>query len=477
MSPPLQIILPPKQRNQTDFRAPPPSPIGNNRKSTTFILPQQSQTDFRAPPPSPIGNNRKSTTFILPQQSQTDFRAPPPSPIGNNDTNRKSTFINENELNEFLERSLQVPDLILPTNRVFPREILSTKKPPEIDYNSLTSSTRFDSKVLESISVIGCFQLLNHGIPNDLIESVLSDSVGVFGISKEYKSILSRNSGKPYGFEEFSGGGGGGDDETETSEEFVWCRDSRLNILMEVFWSDGYLNFSQKLENLSTEIQKIATKILRVILESNTLIRRELAKENTDLTNKDGLVCCMYKHCKNMNLDTGNARLCENSLKSDVIQMLVKGSDYSHALSVHVFDASSSDFNLYSKKGWVSFCPSRNALVVTVGDQIQAWSVGQYKHVIGRPLFQQKVENRVSLAFHYSPPTISTAEKFPPTETKSISLRRQLRLAIFFTLFYHFVLSNFSLAIFFTLFYHFTLSNFSLAIFFTLFYHFILGNF
>ncbi|RZC51375.1 hypothetical protein C5167_019795 [Papaver somniferum] len=447
MSPSLQIILPPKQRNQADFRAPPPSPIGNNRKSTTFILPQQNQTDFRAPPPSPIGNN---------------------------DTNRKSTFVNENELNEFLERSLQVPDLVLPINRVFPREILSTKKPPEIDYNSLTSSTQFDSKVLESISVIGCFQLLNHGISNDLIQSVLNDSVGVFGVSKEYKSILSRNSGKPYGFEEFSGGG---DEETETSEEFVWCRDSGLNMLMEVFWSDGYLNFSQKLENLSTEIQKIATKILRVLSESNTLIRRELAKENTNLTDKDGLICCMHKHCKNINLDTGNARLCENSLKSDVIRMLVKGSDYSHALSVHVFDASSSDFNLYSKKGWVSFCPSRNALVVTVGDQIQAWSVGQYKHVIGRPLFQRKAENRVSMAFHYSPSTISAAEKFPSTEINSITLRQQCRLAIFFILFYHFIPSNFRLGIFFTLFYHFTLSNFSLAIFFTIFYHFILGNF
>ncbi|KAI3845138.1 hypothetical protein MKX03_019805 [Papaver bracteatum] len=447
MSPSLQIILPPKQRNQADFRAPPPSPIGNSRKSTTFILPQENQTDFRAPPPSPIGNN---------------------------DTNRKSTFVNENELNEFLERSLQVPDLILPINRVFPREILSTKKPPEIDYNSLTSSTQFNSKVLESISVIGCFQLLNHGIPNDLIESVLNDSVGVFGITKEYKSILSRNSGKPYGFEEFSAGGY---EEMETSEEFAWCRDSRLNILMEVFWSDGYLNFRQKLENLSTEIQKIAAKILRVLSESNTLICEELAKENTNLTDKDGLVCCMYKHCKNMNLDTGNARLCENSLKSDVIRMLVKGSDYSHALSVHVFDASSSDFNLYSKKGWVSFCPTRNALVVTVGDQIQAWSVGQYRHVIGRPLFTGKAENRVSMAFHYSPPTISSEEKSSSTKLSSISLRQQFRLAIFFTLFYHFVLGNFSLAIFFTLFYHFSLSNFSLAIFFTLFYHFILGNF
>ncbi|KAI3935813.1 hypothetical protein MKX01_032997 [Papaver californicum] len=411
MSPSLQIILPPQQqRNETDFRAPPPSPIGNNEA------------------------NRKST-FILPQQNQTDFRAPPPSPIGN-EAKRKSTFINENELNQFLEHSLQVPDLILPVNRIFPREILSTQKPPEIDFSSLTSSTQFDSKVLESISVIGCFQLLNHGISSDLIESVLNGSVGVFGIPKEYKSILSRNSGKPYGFEEFYGGG----DEMETSEEFVWCKDSRLNILMEVFWSDGYLNFSQKLENLSTEIQKIATKILRVLSESNTLIRRELAKENTNMINKDGLVCCMYKHCKNINLDTGNVRLCENSLRSDVVRMLVKGSDYSHALSVHVFDASSSDFNLYSKKGWVSFCPSKNALVVTVGDQIQAWSVGQFKHVIGRPLFKGEAENRVSMAFHYSPPTSNTAEKFQSAEKKCITLRQQLSLAVFFILFYHFIL-------------------------------------
>ncbi|KAI3945283.1 hypothetical protein MKX01_035044 [Papaver californicum] len=413
MSPSLQIILPPpQQRNQTDFRAPPPSPIGNHE------------------------GNRKST-FILPQQNQTDFRAPPPSPIGN-DAKRKSTFINEKELNEFLEHSLQVPDLILPVNRTFPREILSTQKPPEIDFSSLTSSTQFDSKVLESISVIGCFQLLNHGISNDLIESVLNGSVGVFGIPKEYKSILSRNSGKPYGFEEFSGGG---DNEMETSEEFVWCKDSRLNILMEVFWSDGYLNFSQKLESLSTEIQKIATEILRVLSESNTLIHRELAKENTNvINNKEGLVCCMYNHCKNINLDTGNVRLCENSLRSDVIRMLVKGSDYSHALSVHVFDASWSDFNLYSKKGWVSFCPSRNALVVTVGDQIQAWNVGQFKHVIGRPHFKGEAENRVSMAFHYSPTPSNTAEKFHSAEIKCITLRQQFSLAIIFILFYHFIL-------------------------------------
>lgn len=176
-----------------------------------------------------------SLEIILPG-NQPDFRAPPPSPIGDQ-ANRKSLFVNEDELTEFLEHSLQVPDLILP-DRIFPREI-SLQNPPEIDFNSLNSSTQLDTKILDSIPVIGCFQLMNHGISNDLIKSVLNSSVGVFGISHENKSILSKNLRKNYGFEEFSG-----DDEMETSEEFVWCRDDGLKTLMEVIWSDGgYSNF------------------------------------------------------------------------------------------------------------------------------------------------------------------------------------------------------------------------------------------
>jgi len=37
---------------------------------------------------------------------------------------------------------------------------------------------------------------------------------------------------------------------------------------------------------------------------------------------------------------------------------------------LHICDGSS-QFHVYSKKGWVSFCPDKDALIVTVGDQTQ----------------------------------------------------------------------------------------------------------
>ncbi|OVA20231.1 Non-heme dioxygenase N-terminal domain [Macleaya cordata] len=363
-----------------------------------------------------------------------DFRAPPPSPIGN-ESSRRSSFVNDDVLTEFLEHSLQVPDLILP-DRIFPKEI-SVQNPPEIDFKSLlvsnNNNTELDSKVLESISTIGCFQLINHGISDDLIKSVLDCAAGVFQMSPENKAILLRSFGKRYGFEEFSGY-----DEMEMSEEFVWCRDEDLKSAMEGIWSDGYSNFSQKLEGLSTQIEKVATEVLRV-LSDNTTTFGKLTKETDHREEEiDGLVCCLYNHCRNFQA----VRSSESSLRLDVIRMLVNGSDNSHALGVHVCNGAS-EFHLYSKKGWISFCPNRDAIVVTIGDQIQAWSGGQYKHVNGKPIFKAEAENNISMAFLYSPPTIITSENFKGTEMKTISLRQQFILAIFFTLVYHFILNIF----------------------------------
>ena len=36
----------------------------------------------------------------------------------------------------------------------------------------------------------------------------------------------------------------------------------------------------------------------------------------------------------------------------------------------HICDGSSK-FHVYSKKGWVSFCPDKDVLIITVGDQTQ----------------------------------------------------------------------------------------------------------
>lgn len=115
---------------------------------------------------------------------------------------------------------------------------------------------------------------------------------------------------------------------------------------------------SQKMETLLLDIEKVAEKIL-VALWENSLRKSEYGNEMTQ-EQEVGSVCCLYKHSRNVPSDRWY----------DVIRMLIRGTDYSHALCLHLCDGSS-EFHVYSKKGWVSFTPEIDALIITVGDQIQ----------------------------------------------------------------------------------------------------------
>lgn len=164
-----------------------------------------------------------------------DFRAPPPSPIA---SGRRSSVTNDDVLTEYLEHSLRVPDLILP-DKVFPRQKF-IENPPRIDFQALDSKESYDtvSKIVDSITTIGCFQLVNYGIPSELIKSALAAATGIFQVSPEKRAAVTRSPEKPYGFEEVHG-----EEEIEMSEEFVWCRDENLMLEMEGIWPQGYSKF------------------------------------------------------------------------------------------------------------------------------------------------------------------------------------------------------------------------------------------
>ncbi|KAL6996425.1 hypothetical protein U1Q18_006554 [Sarracenia purpurea var. burkii] len=356
-------------------------------------------------------------------ENRIDFRAPPPSPIG---SGRRSSVTNDDILTDFLEHSLRVPDLILP-DRVFPRQN-SIQNPPKIDFQRLKSPENVDfTEILDSIARIGCFQLVNHGITREFIRSVLTAGVGIFRLPPEKKAVVSRSPEKSYGFEgEFQG-----DDEREMSEEFVWCRDRGLKLEMEGIWPLGYSNFSEKIERLMLEIEKVAENFL-LILKEHAMRNPTCGIGMTQGQEISGSTCYLYKHCCNIPGDQW-----VNSLSYDVIRMLVRGSDYSHALCLHLCDGSS-EFHVYSKKGWVSFCPDEDAIVITVGDQFQTWSGERYKQVIGKPIFKGKVEEEcISMAFLCSISPTNISHSFKTNQGKTISIAQQAIIAILLTLLYH----------------------------------------
>ncbi|TYK08517.1 1-aminocyclopropane-1-carboxylate oxidase [Cucumis melo var. makuwa] len=286
-----------------------------------------------------------------------EFRAPPPSPIG---TSRRSSVTNDEVLTEFLEHSLRVPDLVLPET-IFPRERF-VENPPRIDFRLIESYDR-DSvlKILDSMRSFGFFQLVNHGIPVELIGAVAAAAdAGVFGISPEKKVAVGRSPEKAYGFEELWHG----EDESEVSEEFVWNRDEDLKMEMEAISPIGYSNFSKKMEWLTQLTEKLGEKMLEIFLENSGKIARN------EVFSGHGPVWCVYKQKIKQRLSVWNDEL-ENCFKHDVIRMLIRGTDFSHAFCFHFCHGSSPLFHAYSKRGWVSFVADESAVVVTVGDHIQ----------------------------------------------------------------------------------------------------------
>lgn len=191
----------------------------------------------------------KTPESLMPENNSIiDFRAPPPSPIA---SGRRSSVRNENVLSEFLEHSLKVPDLVLP-DRVFPRQKSIQNPPPQLDLGSTTTFLENESidlkltLITDSIAEIGCFEVVNHGIPNELIKSVLvAAGDGIFGISPEKRKQVARSYlDSPFGFEEIHGAEEeDNDDDGDITEEFVWSPDEKLKAHMEGISPIGYSNF------------------------------------------------------------------------------------------------------------------------------------------------------------------------------------------------------------------------------------------
>ncbi|KAJ6377133.1 hypothetical protein OIU76_026161 [Salix suchowensis] len=356
-------------------------------------------------------------------ENPIESRAPPPSPIA---SGRRSSVTNDEVLTEFLEHSLRVPDMILPDN-FFPKQ-KTVETPPRIDWQSLNSKeSNSVLKTLDSIARIGCFQLVNFGIPSEFIKLVSAMAAGIFQLPSEKKAAVMKSPEKPYGFEEVHGDH---EAENELSEEFVWCKDKSLKLDMEGIWPAGYSNFSEKMETLSSDLGNLAAKILQVLQENCP----RKSKYGNDMKPKQDLissVCCLYKHTRGVPTDRGAI-----SMGYDAFRMLIRGTDSSHALCLHLCDGSS-QFHVYSKKGWVSFCPDKDALIVTVGDLTQAWSGGLYKHVLGRAVFKGEDEDSISMAFLYSSPPNATICCPKTRKGKTLSLGQQAILAIISTLVYH----------------------------------------
>ncbi|CAH8378922.1 unnamed protein product [Eruca vesicaria subsp. sativa] len=304
-----------------------------------------------------------------------DFRAPPPSPVA---SSRRSSFTaNEDILSEFLDKCGRVPNLVLP-DKVFPRHRFLVN-PPTFDFLRLGSSSFL---LMDAIDTIGCFQLINHGVPEAKVRAAAD------------KTIF----------------------QDETDEEFVFYKDV-----------DDACN--SDLRELMGEAERIG-KAIREKLGGRSQEEEEEEKEGVG-------VCYVKKH-------TNSQIESQGWEEEEAIRMLIRGYDERHSLCLNFCHA---EFHVYSKRGWFSFSPRPDAVVVTVGDQ--GWS-GRFKSVVGRPLLHRSAHaslprHVVSISFLYTATTTTSTTTTTTLlsdaaiithhqEKNTISIYQQLFVALILTL-------------------------------------------
>ncbi|XP_010417796.1 PREDICTED: uncharacterized protein LOC104703471 [Camelina sativa] len=307
--------------------------------------------------------------------SSPDFRAPPPSPVAS--SRRASFTANEDVLSKFLDKCGRVPNLVLP-DKVFPKHTFLVNPPPTFDFLRLGS---LSTLLADAIATFGCFQLINHGVPEAMVNAAMDKFIS----------------------------------HDETEEEFLFYKDD----------ISDHSDFLRYCRDLMGEAERIGKAV-----------REKLGGRNQDEEEEEGVGVCYVKNHDHLN--------SKHESKEEAIRMLIRGYDERHSLCLNFCHA---EFHLYSKRGWVSFSPRPDAVVVTLGDE--GWS-GKFKGVVGRPLLYKSSDLHhdhhflISLSFLYTSNTLHSINSRGIINKKkkmTISFAQQLLFALFLTLLFPFLLS------------------------------------
>lgn len=154
-------------------------------------------------------------------------------------------------------------------------------------------------------------------------------------------------------------------------------------------------------------------------------IREKLGGRSQDEEEEEeeGVGVCYVKKHNNSQIES------QGWEEEEAIRMLIRGYDERHSLCLSFCHA---EFHVYSKRGWFSFSPRPDAVVVTVGDQ--GWS-GRFKAVVGRPLLHRSAHaslprHFVSISFLYTATTTTTTTTTLRSDAARITHHHQKKYTI-----------------------------------------------
>ncbi|CAJ2670963.1 uncharacterized protein LOC123889931 isoform X2 [Trifolium pratense] len=316
---------------------------------------------------------------------------PLPSPIP---TARGSRSAANEIFSQFLEKQLQLPELILPECQI-------QTAPAEIDLRFLPYASA--GLLLRSAKEFGAFRIRCHGISNYELEAITEEVECVF---KESKKVYVERNGRCGGM--------------------IPCVRSSNGALEFTAHNQTHRKFWVHMGKVASCLDSIVEQVI-VALQQNT---SQDFKERIQET--ESVIClCRYPH---NNTPKRNERVSDNT----------KGVLCEHALRFYL-PLEHCIFYVQTERGPLSFDAGPEHIVVTVGKQLQEWSHGVFKCVPGEMIFMPSLQSsNASFSIELTCLVSSNLNQITNNFDKIISLNDQILIVFCLVFLYKFIYYIFS---------------------------------
>nr|BAD30036.1 gibberellin 3beta-hydroxylase2 [Daucus carota] len=252
---------------------------------------------------------------------------------------------------------------------------------PVID---LSDSINGPKHLVHACKTWGAFQLINHGISNQLIDSMEAATRKLFSLPIEQKLKAERQEGGcgygPFRISSFF-------PKRMWSEGFTIVGSPLQHARL--LWPEDYSVFCDVTEEYQKEMKKLAGKIMWIMLEALGITKEDIiwAGPNGEFeASGAALQLNSYPVCPDPDRAMGLADHTDSTLLSILHQ--------SNQSGLQVFQ---------EEMGWVTVPPVEGALVVNIGDLLHILTNGSYPSVLHRVTVNRE-RHRYSMAYLYGPP-------------------------------------------------------------------------
>lgn len=255
---------------------------------------------------------------------------------------------------------------------------------PVIDFSKLDGNERADTlaQIANGCEEWGFFQLVNHGIPTDLLDRVKKVCSECYKLERE---PMFKDSQPVQLLNELvsSGDAGGRVDDVDWEDVFVLQDDNQ--------WPSKPLEFKETMREYRKEVKKLAEKIMEV-MDENLGLEKGYIKQAFSGNDQPffGTKVSHYPPCPQPDLVSG---LRAHTDAGGVILLFQ--------------DDEVSGLQILKEGRWIDVQPMADAIVINTGDQIEVLSSGRYKSVWHRVLAKPD-GNRRSVASFYNPSLTAT---------------------------------------------------------------------